>query len=124
MAALVVPIIALQSCYKVATVPKSTAVEVITTPVSYAIDIQPLFNASCIESGCHNTGGKAPDLTADKSYNALINGNYIDVGNPENSSLYLWLTGKKATPMPPGAFNPGNINNLTLAWIQQGALNN
>lgn len=124
MAALTVPIIGLQSCYKVATVPKSAEVEVITAPVSYATDLQPLFTANCSMSGCHSTGGKVPDLTVGKSYNALINGNYINTADPENSNLYLWLIGKKGTPMPPGAVNPGNINNLTLAWIQQGALNN
>lgn len=124
MGAVIVSIVGLQSCYKVATVPKSTKAEVITTPVSFATDIQPLFTANCSMSGCHNSGGKAPDLTADKSYLSLINGGYIDTAEPEKSNLYLWLTGQKSTPMPPGGPNPGNINNLTLAWIQQGALNN
>lgn len=116
-------IIGLQSCYKVATVPKST-VEEINGDVSFAKDIQPLLIENCSTTGCHNSGGRSPDLSADKAYNVLVNGNYIDLGNPENSGLYLWLIGKKTTPMPPTATNPSNINNLVLAWIKQGAQNN
>lgn len=124
MAVLAAPIISLQSCYKVATVPLNTTEEV-TAPVSYANDIQPIFTANCSTSGCHVAGGRSPDLSAEKAYNSLMNGSYIDVSAPENSNLYLWLTGKKTTPMPPGsATNPSNVNNLVLAWIKQGALNN
>lgn len=91
--------------------------------ISFARDIVPIFNASCNISGCHNTGGVAPVLTADKAYNALTSANYIDTGTPENSELYLWLTGKRSTPMPLSGPDP-SINSTVLAWIKQGALNN
>ena len=85
----------------------------------------PIFAKNCAVSGCHNTGGLKPDLTADKAYNSLINGKYVDVGTPESSEIYLWLTGKRAATMPVGAANnPSNINALVLAWIKQGAKNN
>jgi hypothetical protein len=115
----------LQSCYKVATVPKSETPEAVTAPVSYTKDIQPLFTSYCATSGCHSSGAHVPDLTSEKSYASLNNGHYLDLAAPEKSELYLWETGKKATPMPPGGpSNPSNLNNLTLAWIQQGAKNN
>jgi hypothetical protein len=124
MAVIAVFVFSLQSFYKVATVPKDNTIE-ITGPVSFSGDLIPLFNASCNMSGCHAKGGQKPDLTPDNAYTSLTNGGYIDVTNPENSSVYLWLTGKKGTPMPPGGpSNPSGINDYMLAWIQQGALNN
>ena len=111
-------------CYKVTTVILPNETEV-TTPVSLAGDLVPIFAKSCSVSGCHNSGGLKPDLTIDKAYNSLINGNYIDLATPANSQIYLWLTGKKTVAMPVGAANnPSNINQLVLAWIKQGAKNN
>jgi len=122
--ALFAPVIFLQSCYKTATVIPKTDVEV-TRPVSLAADIIPIFEAKCNLSGCHNSGGIKPDLSVDKAFNSLSNGGYVDIGNPANSSLYLWLTGEKGSIMPPGGpNNPSNVNQLVLAWIKQGALNN
>ncbi|MEQ1797582.1 MAG: hypothetical protein ABL872_06500, partial [Lacibacter sp.] len=73
-------------CYKDKTVILDAAE--ITRTVSYAEDIVPIFNSSCNASGCHNSGGKSPDLSAGNSYNALIAGNYVDKGAAENSVLY------------------------------------
>lgn len=114
----------IQSCTKNTTVYLDNSAEV-TTDVSFAKDIIPIFSNKCSMSGCHNTGGHVPDLTTDKAYNAIVNGNYIDKSTPANSSLYLWLTGKKSTAMPVGGpSNPSNLNQLVLAWVKQGAKNN
>jgi hypothetical protein len=91
--------------------------------VSFSEDIVPLFDASCNSSGCHKTGGIAPDLTADNAYNALINGNYIDVTNPETSELYQWVAGNRTTPMPISGTD-SKIVSAVLLWIEQGALDN
>jgi hypothetical protein len=95
----------------------------VTTEISFSGDIIPILNTSCNISGCHNAGGTPPVLTADKAYNNLINGNYVDIAVPENSELHKWLTGKRNTPMPLTGPDP-NINAKVLAWIKQGALNN
>ena len=111
-------------CYKVTTltIPNN---EEVTRTVSLSADILPITTQSCAISGCHNSGGIKPDLSVDKIYNNLITGSYVNLGTPENSELYLWLTGKRAATMPVGAANnPLNINNLVLAWIKQGAKNN
>ena len=111
-------------CYKVTTliIPNN---EEVTRDVSFSADILPITAQSCSISGCHNSGGIKPDLSADKIYTNLTTGGYVNVGTPENSELYLWLTGKRAAAMPVGATNnPLNINNLVLAWIKQGAKNN
>lgn len=97
----------------------------ITKTVSFSKDIVPILNQSCSISGCHNSGGHVPDLTQDKAYVSLKDGNYINTGIPENSEVYLWLTGKRATGMPMGApKDPSSINELVLAWIKQGAKKN
>ncbi len=112
----------LSGCYKNRTLDNDTGEE-ITRPVSFATDMIPIFNASCNSSGCHNTGGKAPDLSPSNAYNSLQNGNYVNTSAPENSELYLWMTGKRATPMPVSGINK-DYNALVLAWIKQGAQNN
>jgi hypothetical protein len=109
-------------CYKDKTVIFDTGTE-ITRPVSFASDIIPIFNSSCNVSGCHSTGGKTPDLTATNAFNSLSAGNYFNKEVPETSIMYLWLTGKKATPMPVGGINK-DYNALIIAWIKQGAKNN
>lgn len=112
----------LSGCYKDETVIIKTEEE-ITRDVSFANDIIPIFNSSCNSSGCHNSGGKAPELIGSKAYNSLINGGYINTGLPESSELYLWMNGEKGTPMPTSGIN-SDYNALVLAWIKQGALNN
>jgi hypothetical protein len=125
LAVIAAPIIGLQSCYEVATVMPDNKGSEVNVPVSFSKDLQPLLNANCNMSGCHTNGGVKPNLAADKAFGSLDNGGYLDKGNAGNSSIYLWLTGKKSTKMPPnGPNNPSNINQLVLAWIKQGAQNN
>jgi len=124
--ALGVMIIALiTSCEKnITLIIKPQAVEV-TDTVSFSKDLIPIFSVNCAISGCHATGGRAPDLMADKAYSSLMNGNYINVADPESSTLYERLTGKLSPAMPMGkAGNPSNVNALVLAWIKQGAKKN
>ncbi len=116
-------ILVMISCTKTTTVPIDNT-PAITTTVTFAKDIQPILTKSCAISGCHS-GSVAPNLSAATAYNALENGNFINTSTPKSSDVYLWLTGKKAIPMPAGApNNPSNINALMLAWITQGAKNN
>jgi hypothetical protein len=112
----------LQGCYKDKTVVSDTGAE-ITRTVTFSNDLIPIFSKSCSLSGCHTSGGKSPDLSAANAYNSLKIGNYFNTGNPVNSVIYLWLTGKKTTQMPPTGLNK-DYNALVLAWIKQGANNN
>jgi hypothetical protein len=112
-------------CYKTTTLVIPNTGEEITRQVSLAADIIPVLTSKCSISGCHSSGGIKPDFSADKVYNTLINGNYVNSATPENSEIYMWLTGKRSTIMPVGGpNNPSNINQFVLAWIKQGAKNN
>ncbi|HEX6334780.1 MAG TPA: hypothetical protein VFZ78_11175 [Flavisolibacter sp.] len=115
-------VLLLIGCYKDKTVYFDTAGN-ITETVSFAGDIIPIFNNSCNVSGCHNAGGKAPDLSPANAYNSLVNGSYFNTSDPEASEIYLWMTGKRGTPMPLSGVNR-DYNAYILAWIKQGALNN
>ncbi|MBN8687375.1 MAG: hypothetical protein J0M10_10160 [Chitinophagales bacterium] len=112
----------LSGCYKDKTLVSDTGEE-ITRTVSFVNDIIPIFNKSCNNSGCHSAGAKAPDLTVANAFTSLNAGNYINLTNPQSSELYLWMTGKKGTPMPLSGPDK-DYNALVLAWIKQGALNN
>lgn len=120
-----IAVLVLAGCYKDRTVLIANNGTQVTSSVSFAGDIVPIFSKSCSMSGCHNTGGQVPDLTPGNAYRTINEQNLIDLGNPENSEIYGWLTGTIKPAMPLGApSNPSNINALVLAWIKQGAKNN
>lgn len=116
-------ILAVSGCYKTITIVKNPGSD-ITTEMSFANDIIPIFEKSCALSGCHSSGGKAPDLSSANAFNSLINGSYIKANDPDNSELMLWLTGKKPAVMPLGSGPNQEINAKIYAWIKQGAKNN
>jgi hypothetical protein len=88
--------------------------------VSFSDNLIPYFNASCNYAGCHNAGGEAPDLTPENAYGAIMDGNYINLDNPEESLFYTKVaTGGSMAPYS----TPGNTA-LVLAWIKAGALDN
>lgn len=91
--------------------------------ISFSEDIIPIFNASCNFSGCHTSGGPAPDLRAGTAYEALFAGSYIDTLQPLNSELYLWMAGERDQDMPPQGTNLSYVATVKL-WIEQGAKNN
>jgi hypothetical protein len=116
-------VLIMNGCTKTTTVIEDNT-PAITKTVSFSKDIMPILATSCAKSGCHS-GSVAPNLSAATAYNALENGNFININTPKNSEVYLWLTGQRAIAMPAGSpNNPSNINALMLAWITQGAKNN
>lgn len=113
----VVVVISLFSCEKVYLTEPPAVILDTTLVYSYADTIQPIFNKKCI--GCHG-GGIAPDLTASNSYDALINGGYVetDTAKADQSLIYTKLL---------SGTHDGRASNteaLILVWIRQGAKNN
>lgn len=96
----------------------------VETPISYAADVQPVFDNSC--SGCHgNNGG----LTL-SSYDNLMagdsnNGPVVTTGNGASSLLIRKLRGTAGTQMPAGGpFLSENTISTIETWIDQGTQNN
>jgi hypothetical protein len=91
--------------------------------VSFSNDLIPIFDASCNNASCHNTGGIPPNLIAANAYDAIINGDYINTAAPESSEFYQWVNGGRSLTMPLSGTDP-QIASAVLLWIQQGAPNN
>ncbi len=99
-------------------VPEDPTIPVV--PISFANDIQPIFNANCV--ACH-PGSSDPDLTSGLSYAALNGGGYINTATPASSILYLRMT-DSGSPMPTSGVLSTSTTDKVLKWIEQGALNN
>ena len=108
-------LVALWSCEYEKIVPE---VPPVNDSVSYAADIQPIWNSGC--TGCHGVGLTAPDLTAANSYNSLVNGGYINVADPASSGIYTCMISGGSMSQYTNAAEAA----LVLQWIQQGAKNN
>ncbi len=108
--------------------------------VSYATDIQPIFNRHCIE--CHNTTGEgvAASGFSVRDYDSVMKGtnfgSVVVAGSSISSTLYLVIAGKTAPEihMPPhhteslaegrGTYLSRDDIDMIAVWIDQGAKNN
>ena len=91
--------------------------------VYFQNQIQPLINAGCAMSGCHNAVSKAGGIEL-TSFSKIIN--YVLPGNATSSTLYKVLikSGSDRMPQPPlPAFSTAQISAIQK-WINQGAKNN
>jgi len=102
-------------------------------PVSFAADVQPIFDANCVV--CHGISGNAGlDLRP-----GLSRGNLVGVmatsapllrvaaGDPDLSLIYLKLSGQppSGNSMPPtGTLLPMAQQELVRRWIAEGAADN
>jgi len=87
--------------------------------VKFSVNIIPIFNSSCNNSGCHNKGGTPPDLTEANAYVSLTYFGYVDTDDPESSIIYEKIT---TGSMKGNATDQDRA--LILEWIKQGALDN
>ncbi|MCI0514708.1 hypothetical protein L0128_15950 [candidate division KSB1 bacterium] len=105
------------------------------TDVSLTHDIQPIFNASCAVSGCHNVAAAAQlNLSAGKSYSSLVEVNAnqdatqkrVQTGDAMNSYLVVKIEGRQkiGSKMPPGSALSVTQIQAIKNWIDQGAKNN
>jgi len=101
----------------------TSEVVIIDSPVSFATDIQPIFNTDCAIPTCHVGGGPPPDLEAGNAYDALTGLGYVDTTNAEESLLYKRII-STSSPMPPSGKLSAQEIGLVLAWIKQGAQQN
>ena len=118
-------------------IPDSVEIQIIvvtqppTQNVSFAVQIQPIFNANC--TNCHGTNGDLT-LTAGASFNQLYNIQAsssctslyrVFPNDADNSVLYRKVAGTTCgSRMPVGGSLLQTEINLIHDWINQGALNN
>jgi hypothetical protein len=113
------PLIALTTTSPVAVAP--------TPGISFGLDIQPIYNASCgtTSTFCHVTGGNAPmSLQTGLSYpNSLVR---LVPGDSVSSYLYQRLTINDPPTFPQMPLNRTPLSTIKLdlfkSWIDSGAL--
>jgi len=109
-------------------------------PLSYASDVRPIFDASCVECHDNSAEGVATSGFSMADYDGIMKGTkfgpVVVPGSSISSSLYLLVAGKTSPEiqMPPqheGAWAKGRGTPLTdkqieiiAAWIDQGAKDN
>lgn len=93
----------------------------ITVPdnVSFSTDVQPIFDASCNTTGCHNAGGIPPDLSPANAWVSLVYFNYLDTVTTENSVLW-----KKIDTGSMKKYATNNDRAIIFQWIEQDAPDN
>jgi hypothetical protein len=107
-------IVILAACTKYE-IPKPPCPEDLPTGVSYANDVQVIFDAKCVI--CHS-GDQVPDLSPGWSYDELIDGEYVDTDFPCSSKIYEILTGSHADRI-----DEEEVITI-LGWIDEGAQDN
>jgi mono/diheme cytochrome c family protein len=105
-------------------------------PVSFAADVQPIFDENCVT--CHQSSGAPQGLVLEegKSWQSLLHGRSVESklplvapGRPDESYLVHKLAGTQTTTgsgaqMPPGdPLGPDKVA-IVQRWIAAGALNN
>lgn len=94
--------------------------------VSYSEYIQPVFNARCNNSGCHNDSDRAGGLSLTSHSNTTESYLVVAPGSPDNSTLVWAVEGKTTEPMPPIGYRPLTTNQIQgiRTWVKEGAKNN
>jgi hypothetical protein len=97
------------------TEPEDTTTNPQADTISFSQDIIPFLNDNCVR--CHK-GSTDPDLRDNKAYSALMNGNYVDTAQPENSPIY-----QKCKTGSMAVWTPVSGLKLLKRWIAAGAKN-
>ena len=87
--------------------------------VSFKTDLAPIFNTSCALAGCHSSGAHKPYLATDISYSQIVNGGFVNLALPKESTLYKNVYGEMGQYLP----SSGDKQKI-YDWIRNGAPNN
>ena len=113
-------VITLASCYKDIIKPELAAdPDGPPQPVSFKTELAPLFNSSCALAGCHVTGGHKPYMSADISFQQIVNGGFVNTDFPKESILYKMINSEMAQYIP-----SATDRQKVYDWIRNGAPNN
>ena len=108
------------SCYKDIIVPKlASGEDGPPQPVSFKTELAPLFNSSCALGGCHVSGAHKPYMATAVSYPEIVNGGFVNLALPKESTLYKMVNGEMAQYIP-----SKTDRQKVYDWIRNGAPNN
>ena len=117
---LLLVIIGLSGCYKDIVIPQlASDPDGPPQSVSFKNELAPLFNAKCTDAGCHVNGSHKPYLTTEVSYSQIVNGGYVNIALPKESSLYKMVHGEMSQYISSNA-----DKQKVYDWIRNGAPNN
>lgn len=122
LTAFVVGLLLMDSCTKGKTAEPAETCDV--NKVYFVRDIQPLLNANCAMSGCHDAKTAAEGVNL-STYSGVMK--VVKAGNTSGSELYEVIThsngSKRMPPAPASSLTPVQIG-LINTWISDGAKNN
>ena len=105
----------------------SSDIEIPNSNVSYSKSIQPILNLKCATSGCHSSADNAGGYSM-QSWSGTSTIPYVLEGDPDNSKLYLVISGKIPPIMPPITSTKVPLTEREVTgiktWISEGAKNN
>lgn len=101
-------------------------VEVATNEISFKEQVQPILNANCAMSGCHDANRSAEGVDLSTYRSILSNDELVVRFKPEESELIQELRGSgRKGSMPPSNRTPLSAEQITILkqWILEGARN-
>lgn len=91
--------------------------------VSFASQIETIFNNNNNCTQCHTTGKQLPDLSTGHAYASLNTSRYINTASPDQSLIYTHPNPDNASVHTQKKYTAAQAA-LVLTWITQGAKNN
>ena len=108
------------------TIPPQDSDTIPLPTVSFASDVQPVFDFKCFN--CHNPGHPKLNLDSCCSWDQLLisgfSAPYVNVDTPEISILMRHLNGELALMPPFGDTCTAQEKQTIFTWIEEGALDN
>jgi len=97
-----------------------------TTDISYNKHLQPVFNAKCTNSGCHDDASRSGGLSLTSHTNTTLDFLVVAPGLPQNSKLIWAIEGTGVNIMPPFGYPALTKNQIEgiKTWVKEGAKNN
>jgi hypothetical protein len=93
--------------------------------VSYAAHVQPLFDASCATSGCHDEFTQAGGLQLRTYFDLFRSSGIVLPGDSLRSVLCQVMTGRILHQATPISFVANSNQSIGInIWVHEGALNN
>lgn len=109
------------SCEYVHIVPEAPPEIDPEVPISFATQIETIFNTGNNCTACHKTGGTSPDLSTGQAYASIVPAliNTVDT----TASIIYWHAHPSSTTHAWKKYTVGEAT-IILEWIKQGAKNN